>query len=1528
MGGAGEIPTAQMTPSRIVELMRAGGGDAGVVEAGASALVALTGGKGRRAERVAALAAVGVDYEARCKECTDRGAAGVLVAALKAHGSLPAVVQYACGALRSLAAVPAGQIASLSAGAVPQIVAALRAHTREPAVVEWCCCALINFSNCSAGKEACLSEGAVPAIVDALQTFAGVPGVAEHACGALSNIANSDDFDLNASMSAAVVAALQANASEPVVVEAACLALSNFLAADEDASAPEGAVSAVVAALQDHGSVEGVVEYASRVLLGIFYQSGSAVDDIVEAGAVPLLAAAFAAHSGRASRSAHYALDGLGYTDEGVSKESLGLPTSSMPPARIVELMLGSGAGDGRMAEEACRALALVARDDEGSQACLDAGAVPAIVSVLRAHANEPAVALEACAALRCIAGSDGREQPCVDAGAVPAIVAALQTHASEPDLLERACAALNNITHAPAGADASVPCGAAPALVALLLIHSENAEVVGSACRALEGVASTPTGLEAVVAAGAVPALVAALHTHASEANTARLLCRALGSIISDSERADRAALASPGVRAAIVAVLQANASEAVVAEYACWALARIADIPGGQGDAVLAVAAALEAHARAAPVVIQACAALSAFATLPSSDPARRAIVEALPAVVAVLWAQATNPEAAAAALDTLTRISVLERAKEPRCLVLLTGAIPAIADVLQAHAATPAPAPTPQGSDSTPPAEEDPVVVAVQEACMALYHIGSAHPSTRGEMVAAGAPPLLAEAFSAHVGEAREKAHEALSMLGYSDYGLGRAAVEAISAGMTPERVVGLLSAGGGSPRVAAAGARALKDLAAAPEAGWQACMAAGALPVLLAALHTHASEEAVALSACQALLNLVGEGEAAGCSGGGGGGGGGGGRGGGGEEAMVSSSAAGGGGEGRVVAALVAVLKAQGPLASVAYSACEVLVKVISASARRQPAAAATAAVVAAGAVPVLADALFTHPTCSAAREALALLGCNDFGLGSAEVPEGALLQVGAAAGASPARAVELLRAGGGSAAVAEAGALALVALTGGTGKKADRLAVLRAVQVDYEARCEECVEAGAAWVLVAAMRTHASLPAVAEQACWALRNLSGINSGGDACASAGALPSLVAALTTHVGVVGVVHPACLAVGNISISPLGGESSVAAVPAVVAAVRANVSSDAVVEQGSWALGVIGGGAWSSNRLRPAILAAGAGPVLAAASRAQTGAARERALRTLSELGCSVDGFELPTTAMAPSRVMELMRAGGGDARVAEEGAKVLRQIATNTLEGGQRCIDAGAVPALVAALQTHGSVLAVAECACRALASIASTPAGQEACASGGAVPPIVAALSTHSTGSQDTAKHACMALGNIALNPAGSDTCVAEGAVPLIVLALRTYAREESVAQYACGALLNLTCFTPSAIPPCLAAGGEEALRAAEAANFSASPAACWALCNISPAACADSRIATAAASYITTLMTQGGESYCTVVRCLSLTKIAANETGRDCCIAAGAVPLLVAAFNACSGDARQQAHNALSALGRTDEGKE
>ena len=71
-------------------------------------------------------------------------------------------------------------------------------------------------------------------------------------------------------------------------------------------------------------------------------------------------------------------------------------------------------------------------------------------------------------------------------------------------------------------------------------------------------------------------------------------------------------------------------------------------------------------------------------------------------------------------------------------------------------------------------------------------------------------------------------------------------------------------------------------------------------------------------------------------------------------------------------------------------------------------------------------------------------------------------------------------------------------LAIIALTGGTGRWEERVEALAPNGVDM--RCIECVHVGWVGVLVGALERHSRAPSVVERACLALRNLTSTTQG--------------------------------------------------------------------------------------------------------------------------------------------------------------------------------------------------------------------------------------------------------------------------------------------------------------------------------------------------------------------------------------------------------------------------------------------
>jgi hypothetical protein len=345
--------------------------------------------------------------------------------------------------------------------------------------------------------------------------------------------------------------------------------------------------------------------------------------------------------------------------------------------------------------------------------------------------------------------------------------------------------------------------------------------------------------------------------------------------------------------------------------------------------------------------------------------------------------------------------------------------------------------------------------------------------------------------------------------------------------------------------------------------------------------------------------------------------------------------------------------------------------------------------------------------------------------------------------------TPAQVVELIRTGAKDARVAEEGAKALVALTGGEGMKADRAAALKAAGVDYESRCAELVGLGSVALLVSVLMRQSA--AIVVHALKALRNIAGVDAGSAVCAALGAVPAIVSCLKIHAGVADVAHYGCWALVKIAAIQSGKVACVSsgAVPAILSCLKTLAGEADVAHFGCSALASIAG---------------------------------------------IESGQEACVSAGAVPAILSCLTTHAGVTDVAYSGCRALIGIAA--IQSGQEaCVSAGAVPVILSCLKTHAGAADVAHYGFWALANIAVIQSGQEACVSAGAVPSILSCLKTHA-GAADVAQYGCHALLNIGWSIASHQAAiVAAGAIPLLAVA---FSRHTGVArQNAHEALNNL-----------------------------------------------------------------------------------------------------------------------------------
>ena len=234
--------------------------------------------------------------------------------------------------------------------------------------------------------------------------------------------------------------------------------------------------------------------------------------------------------------------------------------------------------------------------DNARRQAAVNAGALPAIVSVMRIHATADAdVQTFGGMALGSICFGTGemvsaRQRAAVEAGALPVILDAMKVHASVADVQGSGCRALailccgtdaDDFARKVAAADA----GALSLIVTAMKMHAELPLVQLYASEALNNIsqgqdATDDSRLQAAADLDALTSIAHAMRAHADEARVQEYGARALASMCRGFNVADLARkqqVADAGALAAIVAAMQTHADAVLLQEHGCNALASI---------------------------------------------------------------------------------------------------------------------------------------------------------------------------------------------------------------------------------------------------------------------------------------------------------------------------------------------------------------------------------------------------------------------------------------------------------------------------------------------------------------------------------------------------------------------------------------------------------------------------------------------------------------------------------------------------------------------------------------------------------------------------------------------------------------------------------------------------------------------------------------------------------------------------------------------------------------------------------------
>jgi hypothetical protein len=440
------------------------------------------------------------------------------------------------------------------------------------------------------------------------------------------------------------------------------------------------------------------------------------------------------------------------------------------------------------------------------------------------------------------------------------------------------------------------------------------------------------------------------------------------------------------------------------------------------------------------------------------------------------------------------------------------------------------------------------------------------------------------------------------------------------------------------------------------------------------------------------------------------------------------------------------------------------------------------------------------------------------------------------------------------------------------------------AILKIARADARA----CADAGAVPQLLAALERQADEAVVCKLACKALRIVAKRDCVGDVDAKK-AVDLIVRALSSHRLDADLCAAACGALFKLA-EGVQGPLCVAAVPCIVAALETHSKEDTVAAQlvSKWgcralksiaaaapapAASSLGLEACERARALPAIVGAlsahvnnasvciaafaalrcfaravdSAGAGAGAGAGAAAGALAALAAHPSAANVCSVGletliavhhaSLDYILVSAAPAIVKSLTDHTGskgneGNADVCKWALKALHVLARGSEEGAESCLEAGAAPAIVAAIGFHhklaqqGAQQDVCESGCWALAAITASQKGRESCAQAGAAAAVVSMMRHNSA--LATTESGCRALAQLAVNDkdAGAPFVDSRAAFAL-VSALKAHKGVADVCERACDALLIICDAGSDSVAACVAADAVPAIVSALSSNHGA-----------------------------------------------------------------------------------------------------
>lgn len=421
--------------------------------------------------------------------------------------------------------------ALLQSGVARALVGVMRTHAASPTLCEAVCGAITALSKDAGIRDVLVTCGAATVVVAAARTHLGAVAVAESACAAMASFLEGvDGARFAAAREAVIVAeapralvlAAAAHQHSAIVLQAVTGAFSALAAGDARCRAALLAADvprALVTALTEHVDDALVTKFALGALSALAGAGGEATKACVEAGAVRALAAALlgvTASDGQGARDVYeaacVALDRIGAGD---ASGKAALLTADIP-----HLLISTARAffDVRAYSAVQRAVAILGTLAQGGgagerTACVEAGAVEALVEVLSPAGPTPLIQTSASTLRALLSGDDVARARAVACGAPRALADAVMLHKTSPGVCEAACGAIGAVAEGDKeDKEACAAAGAPRAIVTAMRLHARNAGVASAGARALRSIASGSDACKAACNdAGAASVLAAA---------------------------------------------------------------------------------------------------------------------------------------------------------------------------------------------------------------------------------------------------------------------------------------------------------------------------------------------------------------------------------------------------------------------------------------------------------------------------------------------------------------------------------------------------------------------------------------------------------------------------------------------------------------------------------------------------------------------------------------------------------------------------------------------------------------------------------------------------------------------------------------------------------------------------------------------------------------------------------------------------------------------------------------------------------